>query len=99
MHRNPIDMLLDENNTDPIVLYNENDRPVAFTQIALIPLLPRIFAILKPVEPMTGVADDEAIVFEIVEEDGQQVIVVVEDMDVIDAVFEEYRILLKEADE
>ena len=34
----PIDMLLDENNTDNIKLYNEDNQEVEFEQIALVPI-------------------------------------------------------------
>lgn len=96
MDLNPIDMILDENNTDPIVLYNENDDPVQFEQIALIPLEDDTYVILKPVEAIEGIADDEAIVFQITELDGEDVLVVVEDDAIIDIVFDEYYALLKE---
>ena len=96
MDLNPIDMILDENNTDPIVLYNENNDPVQFEQIALIPLDGGTYVILKPVEDIEGIADDEAIVFQITELDGEDVLVVVEDDAIIDVVFDEYYALLKE---
>ena len=96
MDLNPIDMILDENNTDPIVLYNENDDPVQFEQIALIPLEDGTYVILKPVEDIEGIADDEALVFQITELDGEDVLVVVEDDAIIDVVFDEYYALLKE---
>lgn len=35
---NPIDQIFDENNNDNIILYNENDEPMEFMQIAVIPL-------------------------------------------------------------
>ena len=35
--KNPIDCLYDENNNDPIVLFNEKGEEIAFEQIALIP--------------------------------------------------------------
>ena len=96
MDLNPIDMILDENNTDPIVLYNENNDPVQFEQIALIPWVDDTYVILKPVEAIEGIADDEAIVFQITELDGEDVLVVVEDDAIIDIVFDEYYALLKE---
>lgn len=96
MENNTIDRLFDENDTDPIVMYNEAGEALAFEQIALIPWNGSIYAILKPVEPVDGMADDEALVFVIVEEDGEEVLAIVEDETAIDAVFDEYYKLLAE---
>ena len=89
-----IEMILDENNDENIVLYNEEGEAVEFEQIALIPLNGTDFVILHPVEDM---ADDEALVFAIEEVDGEDALVLVEDDDVVDAVFEEYYDMLREA--
>ena len=34
---NLLDVLLDEDNDDPITVYDENDKPVRFDQVAIIP--------------------------------------------------------------
>lgn len=92
----PIDMLLDENNTENIKLYNEENQEVEFEQIALVPIEDKTYAILKPVKPMEGVADDEAIVFVIDEIDDEDCLVIADDDAIIDKVFEEYYKMLKE---
>ena len=92
----PIDMLLDENNTENLKLYNEENQEVEFEQIALVPIEDKTYAILKPVETMEGVADDEALVFVIDEIDDEDCLVIVDDDKIIDEVFEEYYKLLKE---
>ena len=92
----PIDMLLDENNTENIKLYNEENQEVEFEQIALVPIENKTYAILKPVLKMEGIADDEALVFVIDEIDDEDCLVIVEDDAVIDQVFEEYYKMLKE---
>lgn len=94
---NPIDALFDVNNSENIVLYNENDEAVEFEQIALIPLAEKVYAILKPTEKVEGVADDEAFVFEVVEneEEGDS-LRLVDDDKIIDEVFDEYNKLLDE---
>ena len=98
MEKNAIEQLLDENNTDPIVLYDENDNEVEFDQIAIIPFNENLYAILKPVEPMEGVGEDEAIVFALeTDEDDDEILSVVEDDAIIDAVFEEYYKMVKDA--
>lgn len=96
---NPIDALFDQNNTDNIVLYNEKDEPVEFEQIAIIPQDDKVYAILRPTQKVEGVADDEAFVFEVVEdEENGDTIMLVEDDKVIDEVFASYNKLLNEDD-
>ena len=90
------DIILDEENFDNIVLYDEKNKPEEFEQVAYIPLEDKDYAILKPVKPFEGMQDDEAIVFEMAEdEDGEQLIAV-SDEKVIDAVFAEYNKLFDE---
>ena len=91
----PINQILDENNTDPVVFYSENGDAVSFEQIAVIPLEGRIYVILKPTEKLAGVNEDEGFVFEITRQDGEEMIVIVEDFAIIDKVFDEYEALLK----
>ena len=92
----PIDMLFDENNTENIKLYNEENQEVEFEQIALVPIEEKTYAILKPVKQMDGIADDEALVFVIDEIDDEDCLVIVDEDPIIDKVFEEYYKMLKE---
>ena len=92
----PIDMLLDENNTENIKLYNVENQEIEFEQIALVPIENKTYAILRPVLEMEGIAEDEALVFVIDEIDDEDCLVIVEDDKIIDDVFEEYYKLLKE---
>lgn len=89
-----IEKLLDENNSDDIVLYDENDNEVKFEQIALIPLDEDLYAILRPINKIEGIEDDEALVF-VINEDEEE-IDVCDDMDIVNKVFEEYYKLLDE---
>ena len=91
----PIDMLLDEDNNDNIVLFNEDNQQIEFEQIALIPIHNRVYALLKPVLSIEGIADDEALVFAIEEVDGEDCLVIVEEDEIIDKVFEEYYEMLR----
>lgn len=91
-----IEMLLDENNTENIKLYDENNKVTEFEQVAIIPLDDKIYAILKPVTEIAGVNDDEALVFVVEEIDDEEVLVIVDDEDIVDKVFNEYYALLKE---
>lgn len=90
-----IDILLDEDNDDNIILYDENDQENEFEQIALIPLNGKIYAILKPVNCMEDVGDDEAVVFCIEEVEGEYALIPEQDNAVGEAVFNEYYSLLE----
>lgn len=91
----PIDMLLDENNNENIVLFNEDNQKVEFEQIALVPIDSRVYALLKPVLHIDGIGEDEALVFTIEEIDGEDCLVIVEEDEIIDNVFEEYYEMLR----
>ena len=91
----PIDMLLDENNNENIVLFNEDNQKVEFEQIALVPIDSRVYALLKPVLHIDGIGEDEALVFTIEEIDGEDCLVIVEEDEIIDKVFEEYYEMLR----
>ena len=70
--RSQIEMLLDENNTENLKLYDENNKETEFEQVAVIPLNEKIYAILKPVTKIVGVNDDEALVFVIEEIEDEE---------------------------
>lgn len=97
---NPIEQILDENNLDNIILYNEKDEPYEFEQIAIIPLnngdKQDLYAILLPITPLAGIEEDEALVFEVNEREN--VVRVCADDRIIDQVMTEYEKLLSEAD-
>ena len=91
----PIDKLLDDDNTDNIVLYNEENQEVEFEQIAVVPYGEKTYAILRPVAEVPGIADDEALVFVIDEVDSEDCLLIVEDDSIVDAVFKEYYDMLR----
>ena len=72
---NVIDRLLDENDEEPVTLYDENDKETEFEQVAIIPLDEKIYVILKPITKIEGVADDEGLVFVIEEIDIVSIVV------------------------
>lgn len=89
--------LLDAEDNSNIVIYDEQNEPVEFEQIALIPVKENVYVILKPVKLMEGMAEDEAIVFELEEdENGEENLIVVDDDDIVDTVFAQYEKLLEE---
>ena len=92
---NPIDALYDENNNDAIILFNENGEEIAFEQVAIIPISEKVYAILKPIQPMDGVGEDEGLVFSIEQNDeGEEYLALTVDEDIIDAVFTVYDALV-----
>ena len=95
-----IEKLLDEENNEPIVLYNENEEPVEFEQVAVIPIDGIIYAILKPSLPMEGVGEDEVLIFKLdYDDDYEDCLTLVVSDEEIDAVFEVYERLLEETQE
>lgn len=94
-----LDILLDEDNKDPIVLLDNNGRRLTFEQIAVIPYNERIYCVLKPVDKIDNVQDDEAIVFYVEEKEGEEPVLMVEtDEKTAINVFDEYYNLLDEAE-
>ena len=95
-----LDVLLDPDNKEPITLVDQDGRVLAFEQVAVIPHDKSgekcLFAVLKPLDKIKGIADDEAIVFRVdIDDDGNSNIVVEEDEEVAIAVYNEYIELLK----
>ena len=87
----PVEMILDENNNDNIILYNDKDEPIEFEQIAVIPIDTNTYVILQPVKPMKGIASDEALAFRLPNREyGEQDLQLVEDDNLIDRIFAEY---------
>ncbi len=67
-HEDLLDVLLDENNRDPITLMDDNGKTIEFEQVCVIPYAVegkqrKLYVVLKPIDHIDGVADDEAIVF------------------------------------
>ncbi len=93
-----VDVLLDMDNKDPIVLIDGNGKKISFEQIAVIPYNEKIYCVLKPIDKIDNVQDDEAIVFYVDEKDGQKVLMVETDEKVAISVFDEYYNLLDKED-
>ena len=97
-----LDVLLDQDNKDPIVLVDESGKQLTFEQVAVIPYEvrkeKRLYCVLKPLDKIEGIADDEAIVFVVDQDkDGNSIIKIEEDEEVAIAVFDKYYDLLEEA--
>lgn len=87
---NPIAQILDENNFDNVVLLDENNKPIEFTQIGVFYLedTDKLYTIMVPITPMVGVNEGEGVLFEIDEE--KQEIQVINDQEIIDKVIKIY---------
>ncbi len=102
-----INILLDPENEENITLYNDEDEPVEFEQVATIPHKVNdeilLYAILKPVTPPEGMDEMSVMVFRVDlsddEEEDDAVLVVEEDDDIAEAVFAEFERLLSECEE
>lgn len=95
------DILLDENNTEPIVIDDGNGRKLTFEQLAVFPDHEKLYCILKPLDKYAGIVDDEKVVFYVeYKEEGQEPVLQVEtDEEKIQEIYAEYEELLAEKEE
>lgn len=94
-----VDVLLDEENTAPIYMYNDKGEQIQFDQIAVIPFGEEddLYCILKPITKIPGIKDDEAIVFKVEEDENGDGFLKVEDREEIAiAIFDQYYNLIEE---
>jgi len=93
-----VDVLLDENNTAPIYMYNDKGEQIEFDQIAVIPYgEDELYCILKPITKVPGIKDDEAVVFKVEEDANGEGFLKVEDREEIAiAIFDQYYNLVEE---
>lgn len=96
--KNPIEQILDEKNMENVVLYDTDNKPIEFEQVAVIPLerTGLLYAIMIPVTPMQGVNDGEGVLFAIDELKGT--IDIERDDSIIDEVLSIYQTLIGEGD-
>lgn len=96
--KNPIEQILDENNMENVVLYDADNKPIEFEQVAVIPLerTGMLYAIMIPVTPMQGVNEGEGVLFAIDELKGS--IDIERDDSIIDEVLSIYQKLVEEGD-
>ncbi len=89
--------LIDEDEV--ITLYDDNNNPVKFYEVACIEYKGEFYALMQPVEPMEGLDEDEALIFKVREEDEENdVFEPVTDESVLEAVFNEYLNAVAEAE-
>lgn len=96
-------ILLDGDNHDPILLANKKGQRIKFEQIAVIPYeadtVKSLYCILKPIDTVPGVGEDEAIVFRVCHdsETGESTLHTERDGKVARAVFDRYHSMLAES--
>lgn len=97
--KDPINQILDENNLENIIMFDDENKPIEFEQVAVIPLEndELLYAILIPITPMQGVNEGEGVVFAI--DEAKHDIQVVNDETKIDAVLTVYQKLVEEGEE
>ena len=91
-----IEKILDDNNTDDIYLTNElTGEELPFEQIATIPYEDIVYAILTPRKDTEEISVGEGIVFKIIEENNESILVMEEDEEIIGKIFDIYEDLYR----
>lgn len=86
-----MDVLLDENNTDPIVIKGKDGSIAEFEQMAVIPYEGDLYAILSPITKLEGMGSSDGVVVKVVkEENGRSGLEIADSCEATDAVFKEY---------
>lgn len=91
------DFFEDQNNMeeddDIITLYNEaTDKDEDFYHLATLDVDEKWFIVMKPVEKLPDIADDEVLIYEIREDaEGNDVFAPIEDEDLLQKVFDEFQ--------
>ena len=92
-----IEKILDENNTDDIVITNEvTGEEVLFEQIATIPYNDIVYAVLSPKFSNEYFEEGEGVVFKIIKEDDDDVLIIEDNDEIIDKIFDIYEDLYRE---
>ncbi len=74
-----------------VTLYDDNNEPVDFYEVACVEYKDDYYALLEPVEEMEGLEDGDVLIFKLEEqEDGTDLFMPVEDETLLNEVFDEY---------
>ena len=89
------DFFEDQNNMDEdddiITLYNEErDVDEDFYHLATLDVDDKWFVVLKPVEKLPDIEEDEVLIYEVQESDDGDIFVAIEDEDLLQKVFDEF---------
>ncbi len=99
--KDPFRCLLDERNTDDITMYDENNNPILFEQIAIIPLEDedmeqQLYAILRPLN-LPEFGEDDAVAFWI--DIDHETLVPVNEDEMVEQIFSVYDQLTAQMEE
>lgn len=75
---------------DRVTLTTVEGEDIDFDIVGEVALGDEFYALMQPIKPLEGVADDEALVFRIIETDGGDEYELVIDDDILDSVFDAY---------
>ena len=82
-----------------ITLYDENDTPVDFVEVACVEYENEFYALLEPVEPVEGLGEGEVIICKLEEQDDEtELVTPVMDEELLDKIFNEYLKAAADAD-
>ena len=75
-----------------ITLYDEDNSPIDFYEVAVVEYNSELYAILQPCDEVEGMEEDEVVIFKIEEneDDKDDTFTYFDDDETADAVFEEY---------
>lgn len=98
------DFFEDQNNMeeddDIIILYNEErDCDEEFYHLATLDVDDKWFVVLKPVEKLPDIEEDEVLIYEVRDGDEGDVFVAIEDEDLLQKVFEEFNKMVESLDD
>ena len=95
------DQMSTTEDDDIIVLYNEEtDKDEEFFELATLDVDGKWYIVMKPVEQLPDIAEDEVLIYEIVEDkEGNSNFAPIEEDAVLEKVFNEFIAMLEEWDE
>lgn len=74
-----------------VTLYDDQNKPVDFYEVACVEFEENFYALLQPVKPISGISDDEVIIFKLEEqEDDTDLFLPVDNEELLEKVFNEY---------
>lgn len=95
--RDLLDILLDENNSEPIVIANDDGDEIMFDQLCVVPLEEELYCVLSPISHIEGVDENEVVIFHVDSNEGKKTVLnQVEDDKILDSVFEIFMQMLEE---
>ncbi len=87
-----------EEDDDIVVLYNEaTDQDEEFYELAQLDVDKKWYVVLKPVEKLDDIGEDEVLIYEVVEDkEGNSFFQAIEDDKVLEKVFDEFMKMVEE---